>query len=360
MKSSLPVRCLPGPSALVATACVALAAAGGGGCKPAHPLRVEVDFQHRGEQGGETIATFGPARIEAEELKRRFLEMNPNMRARLQTVEQRREHLEGLLRFELLAAEAVRRGLANDPDVVDTAKKVMVQKLLTRELDAQPEPVTDAQVQAYYEQHRADYVKPELVRLSHVFFRLSGEDEAGRARKRAVAEGVLAKARGLSPMDFQGFAGLVKGHSEEPRTRSLDGDLRFLSLEELAKGYGAPVAEAATELSRAGEVGQVWPRLVETAEGLHVLRFQARQPPLDLKVEQVKASIQAILLNERRQTRYDALLEELKRSQKLKVDTAALGRIEVDMKAPALDSTRAAPGRLPAPQPPPFAGGLEP
>ena len=92
-----------------------------------------LDLRHNPTGKGTKVATFAGDSITAEELEQRFMEMSPQVRTRYQTLEQRKEYVEGLARFELLAAEAVRRGLHQDPDVLDAAKKVMVQKLLLAE-----------------------------------------------------------------------------------------------------------------------------------------------------------------------------------------------------------------------------------
>src|SRR5690349_9594530 len=126
-------------------------------CACSNERSPRVDFSHRGPPGA-ALARFGGDAISAEELRQRFLEMSPYARARYQTVEQKREYLEGLVRFELLSQEALRRGMASDPEVVESTKKVMVQRLLNAELEkaAQAE-VTGAQLQAEYDQHRTDY-----------------------------------------------------------------------------------------------------------------------------------------------------------------------------------------------------------
>src|SRR4051812_38297106 len=90
--------------------------------------KTELNFRHNKTGEGTKVATFAKDSVTAEELKQRFSELSPYARARYQTPEQKKEYVDGLVRFELLAAEAMKRGLANDPDVVETAKKVMVQK----------------------------------------------------------------------------------------------------------------------------------------------------------------------------------------------------------------------------------------
>lgn len=303
-----------------------------------------VDFRRavpQGTSGGPTAATFSGDRITVAELNQRFAEMNPYARARYQTLEQRRDYVEGLVRFELLAREAIRRGLQNDPDVVEAAKRVMVQELLRQELDEKADAISDAQVKAYYDSHRDDYVKPSMTRLAHVAF---GKDQ------REQAERVLAEAKALAPMDYAAFGKLAREHSVDPKTKALDGDLRFLADDELAAQYGVELKDAALKLEKVGDVA---PMVVETGAALHVIKLQGRQQALNLSLEQAATSIRQILLNETRQERYRALLERLKADAKFELSDEALAKVTVDPKAPTVEAKAPQPGFVPGPSSPP-------
>lgn len=301
------------------------------------PGTVRLDLRRRPE-AGKAVATFTNGSISDQELEQRFAEMSPFARARYQTVEQKREYLDGLLRFELLAQEAARRGLAQDKEVVENFKKELVRKLLRQELEEKPISVSPQDVAAYYEKHKSDYVKPAMTRLVHVFAKKENKDKAERVLKDALA---------LAPMDYAAFARLAKENSEEPRTQPIEGDMRFLGDEELANQYGPELVPAAKELT---QVGQVLPRLVETKDGFHVIKLQGRQVALNLTLEQVKASIENILANEAKQARYRELLESLKKSGNLQVDQGALASVPVDPKAPTRDARGMVPGFIPPPE----------
>ncbi|MEW5742100.1 MAG: peptidyl-prolyl cis-trans isomerase [Myxococcota bacterium] len=312
------------------------------GCEK--PGTARVDFRRRpmpGATGGTWVARFNGETLTDQELSQRFSEMNPYARARFQTVEQRRDYVDGLVRFELLAQEAVRQGLANDPEVVETAKRVMVQALLKKELEGPNATVSDAQVAEYYQAHVSDYVKPAMTRLSHIFF---------AKEHRAQAEAVLAQVKALAPLDYAAFAKLAREHSEDARTRELEGDLRFLSDEELAKQLGESVVKAAAALQKVGDVA---PELVETEKGLHILKLQGRQIALNLSLEQARPSIQQVLLNETKQDRFRALLERLKKQSNFELNESALAALVVDPKAPATPPKAPQPGFIAAPPPPP-------
>lgn len=310
------------------------------------PSGTTVDFKRAappGTQQGPVAASFAGDAITVAELNQRFAEMNPYARARYQTLEQRRDYVEGLVRFELLSREAIKRGLHNDPDVVEAAKRVMVQELLKQELDEKADAITDAQVKQYYDSHKDDYVKPAMTRLAHVAF---------SKEHRAKALEVLSQAKELAPMDYAAFGKLAREHSEDAASKVLDGDLRFLSDEELTTRFGPELKAAAQKLERIGDVA---PELVETAKALHVIKLEGRQQALDLSLEQASASIRQILLNETRQERYRALLERLKAEARVELSDDALGKVVVDPKAPTLEAKGPQPGFVPGPQSPPPA-----
>src|SRR3989442_13761812 len=86
---------------------------------------VELNFRHE-KVAGTRVATIGDDGITAEELKQRFAEMSPYARARYQTMEAKRDYVDSVARFEMLSKEAQKQGLYNDPEVLETAKRVMV------------------------------------------------------------------------------------------------------------------------------------------------------------------------------------------------------------------------------------------
>lgn len=309
-------------------------------CACDSPGVAKMDFRRTppvGVTGGTWVAKFGAQSITDAELQARFSEMNPYARARFQTVEQRRDYVEGLVRFELLAQEAVKRHLQNDPEVVEAARRVMVQQLLKKELDEGTGGVTDAQVAAYYQAHTSDYVKPAMTRLSHI---------ALKKDDRAQAEALLAQAKALSLLDAAGFGKLAREHSQDERTKELDGDMRFLSDEELSTQYGPELAAAAATLARVGDLA---PNLVETPKALHIVKLQGRQLALNLSVEQAKPSIAQLLANESKQDRFRSLMEQLKKDARLEFNESSLAAMVVDPKAPAVPSSSPAPGFIPAP-----------
>ena len=288
---------------------------------------------------GKPVATYGAETITDSELTARFAELNPYTRARYQTLEQKREYLDGLVRYELLAREAARRNLQNDPEVVESMKRVMVQRLIKTEIEDKPGVITDEAIKQYYDGHQGDYVKPAMTRLRHVFIKSPNKAKAEEALKKAVA---------LAPLDYAAFSLLARESSEEPRTQPIEGDLRFLTDEELGKQYGKELVTAAAELK---QVGEVYPKLVETEAGYHVIKLEGRQVALNLSMDQVKQSIESTLANDSKMDRYRTFLDGLKKGAELKVDESALAGVVVDPRAPMVPGGGAG-GFVPPPAPP--------
>jgi peptidyl-prolyl cis-trans isomerase C len=161
---------------------------------------------------------------------------------------------------------------------------------------------------------------------------------------------VMAQALALTPMDYAAFGKLAREHSEDPKTKVLDGDMRFMSDDELATQHGPELRDAAQKLERIGDVA---PSLVETPKALHVIKLQGRQQALNLSLEQASTSIRQVLLNETRQERYRALLEKLKADARFELSDDGLAKVVVDPKAPTLEAKGPQPGFVPGPQSPP-------
>jgi peptidyl-prolyl cis-trans isomerase C len=307
--------------------------------------QVVLDLRHTQQAGGQPVATWTGDSVTAEELTRRFGEMSPALRERYATPESRREYVESLARFELLVRDAIARGLHEDPEVVAITKRALVNRMTRAQLEEAPVTVTEEELAAAYATRLADFIRPESLRLSHVFLAAPRADAARVAEARKKAEALLARAQALPPTDFAAFGALAREHSEEPRTAALDGDLRFLTAAALARTYGREVAEAAMALSSEGTLSGV----VQTDAGLHLLKLRARQPARSLTLDDVREELRVRLEGEKRSRAWAAYLAGLEQRLSLTVDANALGRMPVDMAAPMLAPSGPLPGTVPAP-----------
>ncbi len=285
------------------------------------------------KKSGPIVAKGKGIAITADEFKARLDEQSPFIRARYSTLERKKEFLDNLIRFEVLAKEAERQGLAKDPDVQMTLKKIMVQKLVQKSFQdpaaAGGAPaVPEADLSKYYEDHKDEYSRPKRVRVAAVVFN-APQGSPDRAKKLAAAQKALARLKAEEKKNTLAFAQIVSELSEDPATKAAAGDLQFKSEEELEKAYSKPVAEAAFKL-KPGETSGV----VQAPQGLYILKFTGEQPELNRTFDQVKAQIANKLHREKRTKEFDEWLKGLREQAKVAVDDKALEAVEVQAAPP--------------------------
>jgi hypothetical protein len=327
----LPISCLAGALALSA-------------CSRSSD-KITLDFRRSSQ--GTPVATFSGGVITADEVNKALAQMPPMVRMRYQSPAQKKELVERLVRVDLLAREAVAHGHGKDADVLDAMKNVLAQKALKDELEAKAPTVSDEEVQAFYEAHLADYARPATWRLSTLFLAVPEHDETKKKAQAAKAEKLLAQARKLKAEDFAGFGQLVKANSEDA-SKAVEGDVGALPLSQLASRFGPEVAQAAEALKAPGELSAV----TAGRTGFYILKLRAYTPASQSSLAEVKGQIRSRLQNERRSQASEKFLAELASKANLKVDEAALAKVQADV-TPKPDQGPVPRAMLPAPAPPP-------
>ena len=283
------------------------------------------------------LAKVDDVTITIGELEERINRQSPYIRARYTSPEQKRDFLESLIRFEILAKEAYRRGYDKDPEVIRTMKQVMIEKLMRDELDQRitAESITDDEMKAYYQQNLADYVTPAQVRASAIIL-----------KSKAQAERVLLDARGDAGKTNKGFRDLVAKYSADQETKLRGGDLRYFDASD--KELPAPVVAAAFALANTGDVSDV----VAAGNGTYyILKQTGRHKALALSYDQAKPQIRNTLFRAKRLAAEKTLVDELRAKAKIEIDEANLAKVRIDT-SQAVDDGRPR-DLLP---PPPAAG----
>lgn len=270
----------------------------------------------------EVLAHVGNKDITLGEFADRLAAQSPYLRARYNSPERRRELLDNMIRFELLAQEAERRGYAREPEVARAESQALVQALLEREIDARlrPTDITSAEISAYYTAHPEEFDQPEQVRASHI-----------RAADRATAQRLLTQLL-AAPTDDALFTRLVRESSTDVATRESGGDLRFFSRP--ANGVrpeGAPPNEVAEAAFALANVGDLAPRVIESPEGFHIVKLIARRQAMHRTLDEVQRPIQNRLYRERRESMQRALVERLRQQANVREDANALANVRIDV-----------------------------
>jgi peptidyl-prolyl cis-trans isomerase C len=262
------------------------------------------------------LARIDDVTITLGELQERINRQSPYIRARYTSLEQKKEFLDSLIRFEVLAKEAARRGLDRDPEVVRTMKQVMIQKLMRDELDAKitADTVSDAEMRAYYNANLADYVKPEEVRVSAII-----------VKNRAQAERVAGEARGEAGKTNKGFRDLVARYSQDEDSKLRGGDLRYLDA--TTREVPAPVVKAAFTLTSTGDVSGV----VDAGNSTwYVLKQTGRRRAMTKSFDDAKPAIRNKLFRDKRVAAQKDFVDKLRTAARIEIDEANLAKVRID------------------------------
>lgn len=288
------------------------------------------------------LAKVDDVTITLGELQERINRQSPYVRQRYTSLEQKREFLDSLVRFEILAKEALRRGLDKDPEVVRTMKQVMIQKLMREELDAKitADSVPEAEVRAYYDGNAAEFQRPEEVRVSAIIL-----------RSKAAAERVALEARGDAGKTNKGFRDLVLRYTADEDTKLRGGDLRYFSAQ--TKELPAPVVRAAFALVNVGDVSGA----IDAGNGsFYVLKQTGRRRAMTKSYDDAKAQIRNKLFRDRRLAAQKEFVDAARAKAKIQINEASLAKVRVDMSNAPGDDGRDPMPPLPGEAAPPPPG----
>jgi peptidyl-prolyl cis-trans isomerase C len=275
---------------------------------------------------GPVVAEGKGVQITAEEFKARLEEQSPFLRARYSTLERKKEFLQNLVNFELLAKAAEKEGLANDPDVQLTLKKVMVQKLVAKKFgdpSTAAAEIPEAELQAYYDAHKDDYFRAKRVRVAVVAFN-APEGSPDRAKKLAAAKKAREALAAADKKNPAAFAQLVAAQSEDVVSKASGGDLGFKTQAELERNHSKAFADAVFAL----EDGQL-SNVLETPNAVYVAKVTGHQDEVSRPFEAVKTQLANKLSREKKTKELDAWKKSLIDEAGVKVIDAELEKVEI-------------------------------
>ena len=275
---------------------------------------------------GPAIARFRDGTVPRAEVETELAKAPEVLRAALRLPAARKTFTEGVVRLEVFAREAERLGYQKDPEFVHRYKEVLGRFFVERAFEAPQKKAvpTEDEVRVFYEANRKALGRPERVRVAVVSY-AAAEGDAARPAKRAKAEAALAKLRKKN--DASTFATLARAESEDGETRAANGELPFVTHEELAQRLGAEVADAAFGLEGADALVS---RVVETPRALLVVKVLGHEKGYEPVLEEVKEPIRSRLAAERRATAYQAFLDRTWKEAGVVVDEKAVAALHVD------------------------------
>jgi peptidyl-prolyl cis-trans isomerase C len=268
------------------------------------------------------VARVNDVSITVDQLQDSINRQSPYIRARYASKEQKRVFLNNMIRFEVLAREAARRGLDRDPEVVQTMKSAMITKLLRAELASgiKPDDIQEAELRAFYDANRERFNKPETVRVSVIV-----------VKDRAQADEAARLARGAQGQSNKGFRELVDRFSTDAESKLRGGDLRYFTRD--STEVPRPVVEAAFGLGRTGDVAGP----IAADRAFYIIKQTGRRGAVSRTFDQARREIQNELYKDRREGAQKQFVDQLKTKAEIEVFEDNLKKVRVDTstRAPA-------------------------
>jgi peptidyl-prolyl cis-trans isomerase C len=313
------MRSLPHPlvrfSLLAVAACLAL---GTPACK-----KTKGKAKGGGGDPSQVVAKVDDAVITVGEVQDRINKQSPFVRARYTTNEKKKEFLDSLIRFEVMANEAERRGYDKDPEVLRVMKQQMISKFLQKDFESKlkVEDVPDADVEKYYKEHPAEFNQKDEVRVSEVVVKDKAKADKAYAEAKA-----LPKTPTVVPTtpEQKQFKDIVSKYSDDEDAKQRGGDLGFFDKE--STRYPKPIVDASFKLAEVGDVAQP----IKTDKGWVIIRLTQKRPGFSRPLAEVKRQIQQRLFRDTRTKAMDNFVAELKKKSNIEVNDANLSKVVID------------------------------
>ena len=172
-------------------------------------------------------------------------------------------------------------------------KENIVEYLSLRKLLEPRIEITDEEIKTFFEENKEQMGQAEQVQASHILV----EDEA-------TAKEVEQKLK-----DGEDFAKLAEEYSQDPGNASNGGDLGYFG-----KGKMVPEFEEAVFAMEVDEISGP----VETSNGFHIIHLTGKKEAKEATLEDSKDQVKDTIFEQKMQTEYGVLIEELKEKYKVK------------------------------------------
>jgi len=297
-----------------------VAAAGGvGACKSAKIKSA----QDNGDLS-QVVAKVDDSTITVGDVQERINKQSPFIRARYTTIDKKKEFLDNLIRFEVMAKEAQRRGYDKDPEVLRVMKQQMISKFLQKDFESKlkVEDVPDADVEKYYKDHPDEFNKKDQVRVAEILVKDKGKADKAYAEAKALPKGPPSGP--TLPAEQKSFRDLVSKYSEDEDSKQRGGELPFF--EKDAATYPKAVVEAAFGLKDVGDVAAP----VKTDKGWVVLRLAQKRPGFSRPLPEVKRQIQQRLFRDTRTKALDTFIADLRKKTNVEINDTNLAKVVIE------------------------------
>jgi peptidyl-prolyl cis-trans isomerase C len=225
---------------------------------------------------------------------------DPQKASFLKDVAARRQVLSGLIDQEVLASQAEKDKIDQEPDFKEALarfrRQLMMERLVSKQLSTK---LTDGAAKKYYEQHKPRF-NLDQVTVQHILL-----DSEGQAKE------VLKQAKEPNA----DFMELAEKHSKDPSAKNNRGAVGTI-------GRDAPFADAFKEAAFSTQEGQI-AGPVRTSYGWHLIKVMGKNSGRTLGYDEVELRVKEML----RQEVLGEYLTKLRQQAKIAIDDKALEKM---------------------------------
>lgn len=304
------------------------------------------------EQAARVVAKVGDRTITLGDYATTLERMDQFDRLRYQTKEARRELLKEMVDVELLAQEARKRKLDEQPATQAAVRQILGEALLSDVRSSLPAPaeLTAEEVRAYYDAHRDDFREPERRRVSAIVVKdaKDAKDALETLRKDRKDDGTI-DASIWGKLFSERSTATPKGARAAPA--DLAGDLGIVGPPDDAKGSNPRVPEAVRRaVFTLAKVGTFTDGPVEDNGRLYLVRLSGLTGAHERSLAEADRTIRVAILKERLEEKERSLEAELRKKFEVSIDDVALAKLAPPEAAKAATASPSAPAdESPAP-----------
>ena len=210
-------------------------------------------------------------------------------------------------------AEARARGLDKRQRTADRLRE-LYSRAMDAELSRQTadqQPITDADVQKYFDEHKDRFETPRRIRIWRIL-----------VKDLELAKKIIADSQGApGPAKWRSYA---RDNSLDTATKFRDGDLGFVRPDGSTETPQLRVDPALFAAVEKLQDGQIAPEPLQVQAGIAVVWRRGSLPPISRTVAQESGAIRTLLTRQRLETARQSLIAELRKQSLKAYDTQLL------------------------------------
>lgn len=257
------------------------------------------------------------------------------------TEKQKLALLDDMVRSEVLYAAACKAGYDHDPEILVQFKRLIANKFIQDHLEPRLAElsVSEAEIEAYYNKHQADFVIPKKVRAAII--RITVPARALEEKKSELLDRAEA-ARAEALEQAQGtpsFGAIAIKYSDDQATRYRGGDIGWIQEKKSRSRWDEEVITALFSLTKVGEISPV----ITTTSGHYLVKLMEVRESSPRSLAEMKNWISHNILKDKKKQVVDDFYKNLRRQVSVTVNEELVASIK-----PQADKSSSKPMEPPA------------